>query len=379
MSKFLKEVRAGMAGANRGVPGGLPDFDKAVHNTQHGKIYGIMGSSKAGKTALVLQRYIVYPYLSGEEIDWIWYSIEISRSEVIARLLSTFALIHSKQEVSEDINKKVYRIHWTKVYSYGDNKLSEEEYVYLEKIYKIYIEPLLGVEDEEGNTIKEGRIEFIDDIGQTNPTGIRNHLLNVAEKYGEIEWNTFNVKDDFGKSVVKRSVKKYRPKSKRRVWVIVDHLGLMKKEDKMSKKENIDKFVEEYARGFKNQFGFTFILVSQQNRGIKGVDRLKFNGEDLQPQSEDLKDSSSLEEVSDMLIAIFNPNSFQHLKSHMKYSLQDFEGGYRSLHVVVSRYTKTPIIKCVYFDSITGRFVELEKPNTKELESQISQIKKLSK
>jgi hypothetical protein len=44
---FLEKIKLGIIGGYTGVPGGLPDFDKAVFNTQHGKIYGIMGASKS--------------------------------------------------------------------------------------------------------------------------------------------------------------------------------------------------------------------------------------------------------------------------------------------------------------------------------------------
>lgn len=374
---FLEEVRRGIRGLNEGVPGGLPSFDKGTFNTQHGKIYGLVGSSKSGKTALLIQRYIVYPYLSGANIKWIWYSLEMSRNAIIARLTSIFADIHSREEWKQDKQNIRYRIPESKILGLGEEKLTEDEFEYVKKINKLFIEPLMGVEDENGNVISEGRIEFIEDLSESNPTGINKHLMEVAKKHGSFRYTPYETKNSEGKTVVRERMVGYQPNDDTKIWVMIDHLGLMKKEQNHTIKENIDKMINEYAKMLRNMCGFTFILVSQLNRGIKGIDRMKFTGEQLQPQTEDIKDSAGLEETADMVIALFNPNTYTHLTYHLGYELKHFDRGYRSVHVIASRYTPSPINKSLFFNAKTGRFIELYRPNTPEYKNQLEAIKNL--
>jgi hypothetical protein len=58
----------------------------------------------------------------------------MSRDEIACRLASIFADIHSRDEVAKDKNAKIYRIPWTKITGYEEEKLTEEEFKYIEKI-----------------------------------------------------------------------------------------------------------------------------------------------------------------------------------------------------------------------------------------------------
>lgn len=67
--------------------------------------------------------------------------------------------------------------------------------------------------------------------------------------------------------------------------VVIDHIGLLKTtKDQPTKKDAIDKMSNElqYARDF---YGYSPVVVSQFNRSISNVTRLK-NG-DVEPQLED--------------------------------------------------------------------------------------------
>jgi len=375
---FIKQVEDGRLGLNKGVPGGLPAFDKAMFNTQHGKIIGLVGGAKAGKTAMLIQRYIVYPFLAGENIKWIWYSLEMSRNQIIARLTSIFADIHSRKEWKEGTGEKRFRIPESRILGLGDDVLDDEEFEYVKKIHSLYIEPLMGVQDEHGNLISRGRIDFIEDFSESNPTGINKYLTEIAKEYGEYRYDTFKTKDSVtGEYVTRKRIIGYEPKDDTKIWVIIDHLGLMKKEQGHNPKENIDKMINEYAKTLRNTCKFTFILVSQLNRGIKGVDRMKLTGEQLQPQTEDIKESGALEETADIILALFNPNTVVHLNKHLGYDLKDFNMGYRSIHVIASRYTPCPINKSLFFIANTGRFIELYDPGSRELRDQVAEIKRL--
>jgi hypothetical protein len=57
-----------------------------------------------------------------------------------------------------------------------------------------------------------------------------------------------------------------------------------------------------HARDF---YGFSPVVVSQFNRSISNITRLKSN--DVEPQLEDFKDSSSTQEDCDVALALFDP------------------------------------------------------------------------
>lgn len=371
--KFLEAVEQGLKGLNKGVYGGLPSFDKAIYNTQHGKIIGIAGEPKSGKTSLTLMRYIAYPDLIKENIKIIYYSLEMSKNQIIAKLISQFACLHSEKEVKVDTSKKVMMIQEAKILGMGEERLNEEELEYVKLINSLYIEPLFGKEDDDGNIIEEGVIEFIEDYNESNPTGIFKHLKRVAEDNGVFSYRKIKVAD--GKE--KELTTGYKPNpGAKKIWVIIDHLGLMKKEAQ-TVKENIDLLINIYAKHFRNICGYTFILISQFNRTIKGIDRFKLSPDQLQPQPQDIKDSQALEETADIILAIFNPNSHTHIDKHFGYELKDFKGTYRSIHCILSRYTPVPVNKSLFFNYKTGLFRELKKPTDKEFKIQLDNIKKI--
>lgn len=368
--KFLKVVEEGLKGINQGIPAGLPSFDKAVYNTQHKKIIGVVGSPKSGKTAMMLQRYIVSPFLAGANIKWVWYSLEMSKEQIIARLTSMFGNIHSKKEYKEGKSTVIYRISEAKILGMGEERLSPDEFEFVKRIVSIYIDPLMGTEDSEGNVITPGRIEFIEDRTVSNPTGIHKYLMKIAKDNGTFLYEKYTTTEGD-----KQRLKGYIPSNDTKIWVIIDHLGLMKKEKGFTKKDNIDKMVDDYAVGLRNLCGFTFILLSQLNRGIKALDRIKFSGEELQPSTEDIKDSGSLEESGDIIFAIFNPSTYKHLKTHLGYDLNVFQGSYRSIHCIASRYTPSPLNKSLWFDKKTGIFSELYKTSDPRFKAELESIK----
>jgi len=124
--------------------------------------------------------------------------------------------------------------------------------------------------------------------------------------------------------------------------LILDHVGLLKRERGFTKKDNIDK-MSEYFVFLRNMCKFTIVVASQFNRDLGKVDRLKFSGEDLQPTREDFKDTGNLAEDASMLIAMFNPTLYTHIKKHLSYDLTKLGKSYRSLHILDSRNTESNV------------------------------------
>jgi hypothetical protein len=336
MRSFLEEVDFGIKGGNKGIPGGLPRFDKFTNNIQKSTFYVIGAQQKTGKSAFVDFRFVLQPYLSGHKnVHWIYFSYEIDKTEKMAKFCAFF--MWHKYKILCDSNY---------ILSRGENKLSSEHRVLVDKIYNEDIKPLFE------------RIDFIED--KSNPTGIYNYLLEYAKKNGEFIYEDYFIQEE-GQTVSKKRIVGYKENNSDLVTIIIlDHVGLMRRERGYTKKDNIDK-ISEYFVWLRNRCKFTPIAISQFNRDLSKVDRLKFSGEDLQPTVEDFKDTGNLSEDASMVIALFNPTLYPHIKRHLGYDLTRIGKSYRSAHILASRNTETGINLSLFMVGENGFFYEIPK------------------
>lgn len=247
------------------------------------------------------------------------------------------------------------------ILSRGEKKLTPEHRKLVDDIYNNELIDLFGEYDEEGNLIKEGKITFFQD--KMNPEGIRKYLLNYASTIGKFIYSKYTVKEN-GKSIEKQRISGYVENDPTLyTFVIIDHVGLLKRERGYNKKENIDKF-SEHMVFMRNICKFSPIVISQFNRELGKTDRLKFSGEELAPTIEDFKDTGSISEDASLVMALFNPTLLPHLRKHKNYDLKKIGKGYRSLHILASRNTPTGVSVSLLIEGKTGNFKEL--PNSDE-------------
>ncbi|MBP8994994.1 MAG: hypothetical protein KBG30_14455 [Bacteroidales bacterium] len=336
-NSFIQKITEGRLGKFHGIPGGLPRFDKRVYNIQTKKIISLVGSPKAGKSAFMLWRYIFIPWISGiRNIKWILYSLEMPVDEVKSRLASMF--VHHYYGIIIDPNL---------IYSYGENILTDDQFEKIKDIDERFLQELFK------------NVIFIEDAAASNPTGIYRAAQNYARSNGtEIKEKYFTI-NDREEPIEKDRVIGYTPNNpKENVFIIVDTLGLMKKEQNLSKKDNIDRWME-YCTNLKKIYGYTIINLHHLNRQVGSIERRRHFKDELKPELEDIKDTSSLGEFSDMVIAIFNPNVYTNLNEHGGYDIVKLKGYYRSIHVIASRFTEFPINVGVIFSYATGQWAEL--------------------
>lgn len=348
MRNFLEEVEFGRKGGKKGLKMGLPRFSKFVNNIQKA-IYVVIGAlQKTGKTAFVDHCYVLSPYLyePNAKVNWIYFSYEIDRIEKMAKFCAYFMQI--KYDILCDSNY---------ILSRGDKKLADEHVDLVNKIYSNELVDLFGEYDSYGKCIKKGRIDFHED--KENPTGIYKYLMQYARDNGEFIKEKYVVD---GKEYY-RTIGYKENDPELTTIIILDHIGLMKKERGYNKKENIDK-MSEYFVWLRNICQFTPVVMSQFNRDLGKTDRLKFNGEQLQPTMEDFKDSGNTGEDASLVIALFDAGRYPHIKKHLGYDLSKVGKGYRSAHILASRNTETGVNISLKLYGQTGLFEELEKTNT---------------
>lgn len=298
--------------------------------------------------------FVVSPYLymlehPEVEIEWIYYSFEMDRITKEFDFASYF-LWHDYKikfvqlpegltyENSRYVTVSSQYLRGRKKDDHGNiivvNKDIEEK---LKVIYQNRIIPLFGEYDIEGNQLKKGKINFIEN--RDNPTGIRNQLIDYAEKNGEFKYGSFIAKDG---TEVKR-IKSYIPKNPEKyVIVIFDTIRKIPKERGFTMKENVDKMIE-YAVEIRNKCNFTFIPIIHTNRELGDPVKLKFLGDLVYPSGEAIKDTGNLSEEVDHLITLFNPNDEKYaLKTHFGETIRDenknpLYPNLRTAHLVESR------------------------------------------
>jgi replicative DNA helicase len=113
-----------------------------------------------------------------------------------------------------------------------------------------------------------------------------------------------------------------------------------------------------YARDF---FGYTIVAVSQFNRMISNIQRLK-NG-DVEPQLEDFKETGQSQDDADVVMTLFDPLRYK-IADSLGYNLDrliDQEGSkfYRSLKIIKNSYGSDDIRIGLGFLGEMGMFKEL--------------------
>lgn len=195
-------------------------------------------------------------------------------------------------------------------------------------------------------------IEIID--GAQNPTGIYKWIKKYAAANGKTEEiSEFN--------------KVYIPDNEHLITIVmVDHQSLLKKEkDIHNKKEAIDKTSEhlQYARDF---YGFSPVMIAQMNRDIANPIYSKMDS--FEPTPEQIKDSATTYEDSDVCMSLFDPVKFKTNAptGHDLTKLVDANGAkwYRSLKVHKNTWGEDDIRVPLAFHGALGLFKEMNKKDS---------------
>jgi hypothetical protein len=326
-----KAVQDGMDGRNNGIPMGFNRLNRyiGIRKSMYTLVGGLTGS---GKTSFIDDAYVLNPfdwYISKEnktniKLKIIYRSMERSRTYKFAKWVSR--KIFLDQGVIIPVNKL---LGWT-------DKMTHDEH----DLFLMY-EDYMG-EMNEVMTIIDG---------PENAVGIAKELKAHALDNGEIvQLDQYN--------------KKYIPNDENAVTlVIVDHIGLLKvTKDQPTKKQAIDKMSDElrYAR---DMYGYSPVVVSQFNRDISNIMRLK-NG-DVEPRLEDFKESSSTQDDADVVLALFDPMRYK-VADPSNYDLNrltdDFGAKYfRSLRLIKNSYGEDDVRIGLGFLGQIGMFKELPK------------------
>lgn len=334
---LAKAVQSGLDGRNSGIPMGFDRLNRYIGIRK--SIYTLVGGlTGSGKTSFIDDAYVLNPFdwslskegkASGIKLKIVYRSMERSRTYKMAKWVS----------------RKIFMDHGIiisvpKLLGWQKEKMTHDEHD-LFLTYRDYVGEMSEV------------ITIID--GPDNPVGIAKHLKNIAESQGKIiDEGDYN--------------RRYEPDDDNAITlVILDHIGLLKTtKDTATKKAAIDKMSDElrYARDF---YGFSPVVVSQFNRDISNIMRLK-NG-DVEPRLEDFKESSSTQDDADVVLALFDPMRYK-VEDPSGYKLDKLKDEYgakyfRSLRLIKNSYGEDDVRIGLGFLGQIGMFKEL--PRLKDM------------
>ena len=324
------EVQKGLDGRNSGIPMGFNRLNKYI-GIRKGLYFLVGGLTGSGKTSFVDDAFVLNPfdwYIMNKDqnikLRMIYHSMERSRTYKLSKWISR--KIFLDHGITIPVNKLL---------GWNDKMTKDEHDIFL--MYEDYIEQMSDV------------ITIID--GPENAVGVAKELKAHALKNGRIEQI-----DEYNK--------RYIPNDENEVTiVIIDHIGLLKTtKDQPTKKEAIDKMSDElrFARDF---YGYTPVVVSQFNRSISNIVRLK-NG-DVEPQLEDFAESSSTQNDADVVLALFDPMRYK-VQDTSGYDLSRLKDAYgakyfRSLRLIKNSYGEDDVRIGLAFMGQVGMFKELPK------------------
>ncbi len=324
------EVQKGIDGRNDGIPMGFDRLNRyiGIRKSMYFLVGGLTGS---GKTSFIDDAFVLNPF------DWY-----ISQKDPKIKLRIIYRSMERSRtyKMAKWVSRKIFIDHGliipvAKLLGWTEKMDHDEHDLFL--MYEDYINEMSDV------------ITIID--GPENAVGVAKELRAHALKNGRIEQL-----DEFNK--------RYVPNDENTVTIVViDHIGLLKTtKDQTTKKEAIDKMSDElrYARDF---FGYTPVAVSQFNRSISNIQRIK-NG-DVEPQLEDFAESSSTQNDADVVLTLFDPMRYK-VNDPSGYELNKLIDGYgakyfRSLRLIKNSYGEDDVRIGLGFMGRIGMFKELPK------------------
>jgi hypothetical protein len=334
--KLNKEITEGIEGKNQSLPIGLPKLGRYA-NIRKRILTLIMSTTGAGKSSMVdhmmlsaCDSYMNSPSEFKLKPDFQLFSMERNKTIRIAKWILYFIFKNEGVEIE-----------LPKMLGWWDEKLSKEEHSLIMS-QKKYIDCLLN----DYITIYEGA---------KTPNEIYRILKDHFEEIGIYDVVKVKGKDE----------KIYIPNNSNIVTSpIFDHGNLTKTTQALpTKKQSIDKLVE-YAQNFRDLEQAAPIWVSQVNRSISGISRMKDGEHEL--VLEDAKESGDIGDACDIAISLFDAAKYSQ-SSKTGYNPTDFidknngKNYFRSAQILKSSYGADSLRIPIAFNGFCGQLKELPK------------------
>ena len=166
--------------------------------------------------------------------------------------------------------------------------------------------------------------------------GLSNREVNVFDSYEQADPNHYKI-------------------------VIIDHIGLVDKEQGFRTKDAVDKMSEYFVKYLRNRYNYTCVAIQQQASESEGLEAVKMKR--MLPTASTLGDSKYTARDADLVLGLFDPSKFG-LPAWLGYKIQDTDGtglkNYgRFLYVIANRNGEMGGVCPLFFDGAVCNFEEL--------------------
>ena len=326
-------IERGKLGLNTGLPmGSLDKLLSIVPNIQQRTYYLVAGEPGGGKSAFALNSFLYNPFsllrahnpnkLTFKVFMW---ALEIPKIDIIAKAVCR--KLYFKHGYVVDVNL---------VLSKGKNRITDE-------VYKDAMELSYFYDEIE---------EIFQIYPPENPTGIYHTMTDYAKKNGEIITKSYQGSD----GVTREAFDKYIPANPNEyVIILIDHVGLLRRERGFDAKQTIDK-MSEYMVSLRNMYGYIPVMVQQISRSMSTTDRFKLKR--VEPQLSDLKQTANTQEDANIIFSLFSPARYD-FEEHRGYNITQLLDRYRYLSVLKNRDGEADVGLGLNFIGEIGAFAEL--------------------
>lgn len=314
VNELLEQIDKGRGGDNWGLPTGMPKLEHYTDGVSKETYTVICGGSGSGKTSFCLYSYIYRPVMDNLDNDLfhvIYYSLEMSRTILFAKLLSIYIYETYHRIISV---KDLFSKHRNELLSQEDYDIVQRCIPWLHQVEK--------------------KIIIYDKL--LNADLLRAHLHEELKNYGRYEEKNnklYYVEND----------------SRQIILVVVDHVGLMRRANGRTLKEEID-LASSIMVAYRNRCKISPVMVSQLNRESQSMPRR--SAAMSEPIRADIKDTGNLEQDSEIILALYDPIRDK-LSTHRGYDVTEMRKRYRSIILLKNRYGDGDIaIGTAYFGEI---------------------------
>jgi hypothetical protein len=213
------------------------------------------------------------------------------------------------------------------------------------------------------------RLRFFEECVQfetedTNPTGILRVCEVYAKKVGKYTSHKIKSNSLFSDKEVEIFDSYVQDDKNHYKIVIIDHIGLVDREQGFRTKDAVDKMSEYFVKYLRNRYNYTCVAIQQQASEAEGLEAIK--QKKMVPTASYLSDSKYTARDCDLAVGLFDPSKFG-LPSWLGYKIQDTDGiGLRNygrfLYVIANRNGDMGGICPLFFDGAVCNFEELPKP-----------------
>ena len=323
------------------IPSPFKSFRNDFPGVEQSRYYIVSAATKGAKTQLTNYLFLYTPLLYAYEhpekcrLKIFYFPLEETKEKITLRFISY--LLYTKYKI---------RIAPSDLWSVVEGRVFDAEI--LDAIKSLEIMSILN--------FFEDHVFFISD---KNPTGFYKTINKYAQENGTFHNKTITIKNkETGISIEKEVFDYYEPNDPDEyVIIIADHAGKLEQERGMTKKETIDK-LSEYFMLFRDKYGYTPVLIQQQNSESVSLEAFKLNK--IRPTYNGLMHSKETGQDCSIMIGITNPFAFE-VPKYLDYDITKLKGYARFMEIVFSREGESNGVLALYFDGATNFFAPLPK------------------